>query len=213
MNNVLTLLCKQLELMFGMGPHASIALSGCFQKALDNTLYCLASWKDKYHSANKGREINPFHTGDYMVFLYYLSHELFVQGEESTASRVYYLNKILNCVDLFYAIELPSVWGAEHPLGSVMGRAKYGEKFFFYQGCTVGGNHKTIHIIDYPEIGNDVIMYSNSKIVGAAHIGNHCVIAANAYINGEDIPDNSMVFGQHPNLIIKTNKMESLFLD
>lgn len=45
----------------------------------------------------------------------------------------------MNGVDLFYAIELPQKFGAEHPLGSVMGRAKYSEGFFFYQGCTVGG--------------------------------------------------------------------------
>ena len=45
----------------------------------------------------------------------------------------------MNSVDLFYAIELPQKFGAEHPLGSVMGRAKYGDGFFFYQGCTVGG--------------------------------------------------------------------------
>ena len=200
MQTVQALVCKQLELLFGIEPHERMILSSSFPKALDDTLFCIGSWNNKYHTSKQER-LNPFHTCDYMVFLYFLSHELYLQGEESIASRVYYLNKALNCVELFYAIELPKVWGAEHPVGAVMGRAKYGERFFFYQGCTVGGNPA----LQYPVIGDDVIMYSDSKIIGNAHIGNHCVIAANTYINGENIPDNSMVFGQHPHLIIKPN--------
>ena len=63
----------------------------------------------------------------------------------------------MNGVDLFYAIELPPVFGAEHPLGSVMGRAKYGEGFFFYQGCTVGGTRKGEQLY-YLKIGKNVKM-------------------------------------------------------
>ena len=75
-----------------------------------------------------------------MIFLYYLSHEIYANTQNTIlCDKIYYLNKIMNSVDLFYAIELPQKFGAEHPLGSVMGRAKYGDGFFFYQGCTVGG--------------------------------------------------------------------------
>ena len=50
------------------------------------------------------------------------------------ASYAYYLNKIMNSVDWFYAIELPDVFCAEHPVGSVLGRAKWnGNRFFVYQ--------------------------------------------------------------------------------
>lgn len=118
---------------------------------------------------------------------------------------MYYLNKMLNAVDLFYAIDLPERWSCEHPLGSVMGRAAYGDHFFFYQGCTVGGNYNN-GILEYPRIGDDVIMYSDSKIIGNSIIGDHVKIAANAYIKNEIIPNNSIVFGQSPNLIIKRRK-------
>ena len=66
-----------------------------------------------------------------MIFLYYLSHEIYANTQNTIlCDKIYYLNKIMNSVDLFYAIELPQKFGAEHPLGSVMGRAKYGEGFF-----------------------------------------------------------------------------------
>ena len=83
----------------------------------------------------------------------------------------------MNSVELFYEVELPKYFYLDHPLGSVMGRAKYGEYFMFSQGCTVGENKGV-----YLKIGDFVIMYSNSKIIGASTIGNNCIISANTYI-------------------------------
>jgi serine O-acetyltransferase len=114
----------------------------------------------------------------------------------------------MNSVELFYAIELPKHFCMEHPLGTVLGRAQYGDYFFFYQGCTVGGNNSY-----YPVIGNNVTMYSNSKVLGNSHIGDNVVIGANAYIKDTDIPENSIVFGQYPDNIIKSsmnNKIDDI---
>jgi len=139
-----------------------------------------------------------------MIFLYYLSHDIYIHRESTVlCDKIYYLNKILNCVDLFYAINLPDAFGAEHPLGSVMGRATYGNGFFFYQGCTVGGTKAKDGTIYYPQLGKDVKMYANSSILGRCKVGNNVQIGAGALVKNEDIPDNSIVFGQSPNLIIK----------
>lgn len=108
----------------------------------------------------------------------------------------------MHSVEWFYAVELPEYFGAEHPLGSVLGKAVYGNYFFTYQGVTVGGNRKGEKIY-YPVIGDHVTMFSDSKIIGKAHIGDNIIIAANAYIKDTNIPSNSIVFGQWPNLIIK----------
>ena len=112
----------------------------------------------------------------------------------------------MNGLDLFYAIELPKHFGAEHPVGSVMGRAKYGDNFFFYQGCTVGGTHSKDGGIYYPVIEDNVRMYANSSILGKCHIGKNVQLGAGALIKNQNIPDDSIVFGQSPNLIIKQNK-------
>ena len=98
-----------------------------------------------------------------MTFLYTLANELYRNGMSSTLSdKLYYLNKTMNGLDMFYAIELPEVWSAEHPVGSVLGRAQYGEGFFFYQGCTVGGNRGKDGVLSYPSIGRNVRMYSDT---------------------------------------------------
>ena len=119
--------------------------------------------------------------------------------------KVYALNRALSSVDLYYEVELPDVFTFDHPLGSVMGRAKYSDFFTFSQGCTIGNNHGV-----YPRLGERVFMMSNSKVIGDCEVGDNVVIAANAYVKDQDIPSNSLVFGASPNLIIKENHKASV---
>ena len=109
----------------------------------------------------------------------------------------------MNGVELFYEVDLPGHWSCEHPIGAVMGRAKYGDRFFFYQGCTVGGNPNREGTIKYPVIGNNVRMFSNSKILGNSYIGNNVIMSANSYCINESVPDDVIVFGQSPSLQLK----------
>ncbi|MBO7415537.1 MAG: serine O-acetyltransferase [Bacteroidaceae bacterium] len=164
---------------------------------------------NKYFSSQKDdirvTNVNPFHSIQWMTILYYCSNELFKIGS-SLCDKVYYLNKIMHSVDLFYAIDLPDVWSAEHPLGSVMGRAKYSDGFFFYQGCTVGGTSDKYGNDIYPIIEKNVHMYANSSILGNCHIGEGTQIGAGTLVKNQDVPANSIVFGQSPNLIIKERK-------
>lgn len=108
---------------------------------------------------------------------------------------------MISSVDLFYEIELPDVFMFDHPLGTVMGRAVYSNYFMFYQGCTVGNNYGF-----YPRFGEAVFMLSDSKVIGNCTIGDNVIIGANAYVKDVDIPANSLVFGQSPNLTIKENR-------
>ncbi len=177
--------------------------------------FALAACEDNFsHSENKyywlednGVRIcrfNPYHAIQYMIFLYYLSHDIYLNANVGQlCDKIYYLNKIFHSVDLFYAIDLPAQFGAEHPLGAVMGRAKYSNGFFFYQGCTVGGTKDKEGNLYYPVLGENVRMYANSSILGRCHIGCNVQIGAGALVKNQDVPDNSIVFGQSPNLIIK----------
>lgn len=149
-------------------------------------------------------QLNPYHSVQWSIFLYYLSNELGKTVRREDAAMVYYLNKIMNGVDWYFEIELPKHFWAEHPLKCVLGRACYGDYFFVYQGVTVGGNYSSGGVLCYPQIGNSVIMYSDSKVLGKSKVGNNVIISANTYIKNETIPDNCIVFGQSPNLIFKS---------
>ena len=173
------------------------------KEALEKTLSCFEPNKNKYYSE---RNRSVFHSGHYATYLYYLSNTVYkAMGDADLTSKIYYLNKILHAVDWFYAINLPNYWGVEHPLGSVLGRARYSDGLFIYQGCTVGGNKKK-----YPALGRNVIMYSNSTILGDCHVGDNVILGTGCTIKDEDIPSNSLVFGASPHLVIKQKSEEEI---
>lgn len=169
----------------------------------EKTINCLTQSKNKYYSNVEKEGLNPFHANTYCVFLYWMSRHFSEAGQKNIADKVYYLNKMLNSVDLYHEIKLPDIWLCEHPLGTVIGRGTFGDKFFFMQRCGIGHN-KGI----YPVIGNNVRMFFDSKIIGNSHIGNNVVVAATTYIKDQNVPDNVIVFGQSPNLIFKPNNVE-----
>lgn len=107
----------------------------------------------------------------------------------------------MNGFDMFYQVELPEYFTLDHPVGSVIGRGNYSSGFSFGQNCTVG-NNKGI----YPTLGKDFHMCANSTILGNCHVGDNVTLGAGALVKDQDIPSNSLVFGQSPNLIIKQKK-------
>lgn len=145
---------------------------------------------------------NPMHTVTWAIFLYRLSRLLYLAGYIYEADCVYYLNKIMNAVEWFYQVELPVHFMAEHPLGSVLGKAQYSDYLFVYQGTTIGGNRKNGNLY-YPRVGKNVVLYANATILGDTIVGNNVIVSGNTYIINENIPDNCIVFGQSPNIIIK----------
>lgn len=48
-----------------------------------------------------------------------------------------------------------------------------------------------------------MVLYAYIKVLGNTKIGNNVIISANSYLINEEIPDNCIVFGQIPNIVIK----------
>lgn len=174
---------------------------------------CFSRIANKYYSDSNGQPVfDPFHSCQYTTFLYYLSEWLGKQfPQESLAAKVYYLNKMMNGCDLFHAIDLPDIFFMEHPVASVMGRARYSNYFAFQQGCTVGGNRDAFGAGHYPVMGEYVWLFANATVIGKCQIGNNVFVSAGAYVKDTDIPDNTIVFGRSPNLTLKTRPPEFFY--
>lgn len=188
---------KQLNNLFFLNDLEKQTLDIPIETALKKSINNFSHQNNKYFWAENKVVFNPYHSGQYAIFLYYLSNVL-MEVDRSLADRVYYLNKILNGVDLYYEIKLPDIFFLEHPVGSVMGRAVYSNYFSFLQNCTVGNNKGY-----YPIFEENVTLLSGAKVIGKCRIGENSVISANCYVKDTDIPKNSIVFGSSPNLIIK----------
>jgi len=205
--NVVEQVIFHLKQFFGLSEEEE-ALVRLAEKATVNTCLALFAVIDqpRYRNIRIMEDIHPLHSGQYTMFLYYLSRDVLCMNapcSESIADKLYYINKSLNGVDLFHQIDLPKIMFMEHPLGSVMGRASYSNGFVFQQGCTVGGNVQADGRLAYPVLGKNVRMFANSLIIGNSHIGENVYIAAQSLVKDEDVPANSIVFGQSPKLIIK----------
>ena len=170
-----------------------------FFRALERASICIQSTHSKYAQTGK---LNSLNTTQYAIFLYYLSNLTGVGGNRVLADKIYYLNKIMHSVDWYWEIQLPNHFHAEHPLGSVLGRATYGDYLMVYQGTTVGGNFNGKGV-KYPIFGKYIILYTNATILGNCKVGNKVVFSANCFVKDESIQDNCIVSGSSPNLVIR----------
>lgn len=210
MDPVLTkkIIKQQLTSLFIYSPEDDVALDDALMDVFQRCEKCFAAISNKYYQQNGQTCFNPFHSGQYSIFLYYLSNTIWALGNRyrSLADRVYYLNKALNGLDLYFEVGMPDIFFLDHPVGSVLGRAKYGNYLSFFQNCTVGNNMGV-----YPEIGENVCLLSGAKVLGNCIVGDNVIISANAYVKDQNIPSCSIVFGSSPNLIIKRKAKEYFF--
>lgn len=203
---LLQLLDRQLS-MFMVTPFELESIKKNLDAVLNRIDYSFKFNANKYYSKDGETYFNPFHSGQWTIFLYYLGNTIFKNNSDDRVicDKIYYLNKMLNGCDIFYEINLPDIYMSDHPVGTVMGRATYANYFSFCQGCTVGNNKGV-----FPVFGEYVTMLSDSKVIGNCNIGNNVIIGANAYIKDQDIPSNTIVFGISPNLVIKPNMVGKL---
>jgi serine O-acetyltransferase len=84
---------------------------------------------------------------------------------------------------------MPPVFFIGHSVGIVLAKATYGNRLVLYQNCTVGKNHGAA-----PTLGDGVVMYPNSAIIGACGVRDRSVIAQGVSVVGRDTPGHCLVF-------------------
>lgn len=201
-DELLELVSRQLKNIFTLSGDEVDCLHSVIDAAVQRCYKCFSKCRNKYYSKNGKVFFNPYHSGQYTIFLYWLSRTIFLNHRNKHSSlcdRIYYLNKMLNGIDLFYEVEMPDYFMLDHPLGSVLGKAVYANGFSFSHQCTVG-NNKGI----YPVFGTNVRLFSGAKVLGNCRIGSNVLISANTYVLDLDIPDYSLIFGMPRDYVIKS---------
>lgn len=88
-----------------------------------------------------------------------------------------------------------------HPVGIVIHpKVNIGVNCTIYQNVTIGAG-KFINGNNIPSIGDNVVLYANSVIIGGIKIGDNAIIGAGSVVIS-DIPANAIVVG-NPARIIK----------
>ena len=128
---------------------------------------------------------------DEVLAFYNNSRAAYNRGDISTAETWYRRLRAEHGVELFYEVELPQNIKFVHSIGSVLGRADYGEFLVVYHGCGVGSDVDG----NRPKLGSGVVLFPGAKILGNATLGNNVWVTANTVVQNCDVPDNSVVFG------------------
>ncbi|MFX4242249.1 hypothetical protein ACOL22_05665 [Aliarcobacter butzleri] len=152
-----------------------------------------------HYKKNGKPYFNYLNADHYTVFIYYCSNIAYKEGDINLASKLFYLNKALHSFHCMYDTNLPDIFIVCHGVGTVLGKAKYSNYFVVTQGCTVGANAK----LEYPELGENIVMYPNSSILGNSKISSSVVCSNNSMVLNKNIKSNSIIVGQHPNVDTK----------
>lgn len=178
-----------------------------FDTALQRTEYCFSKINTKYFKDKSEVVFNHLHGDQYAMFLYFLSNTFYKNGSDiNLCAKVFLLNKYLHGIDTYYEIELPDIFLFIHPLGTVLGRARYSDYLLIYQRCNVGSN-KNI----YPTLNKYVNLHPGSSILGNCIVGENCKIAAGSLLLDMDLPPNSLYIGNPKNYVIKESHEKSSF--
>ena len=103
------LLLKQLMSFFLLTEEETKIVLESVEDALKECETCFLHISNKYYNTiidgEKNAIFNPYHSVQYMTFLYYLSHIIYKKNQSLLlCDKVYYLNKTLNSVDILYAV-------------------------------------------------------------------------------------------------------------
>jgi serine O-acetyltransferase len=163
--------------------------------ALDRLATCMAGIHRKYFNDGKRVVFDHMNSDHMAMFLYLLGNTIWNDsGSEAIPTKLFYLNKVMNSVDLYFTVKMPEVFFLVHPVGSVIGNAHYGNYVAIYQGCTVGAVDGV-----YPVFGDGTILYAGATVLGQTVCGDDVVFAARSFIINGKVPAHSIVTGAFPN--------------
>lgn len=169
-------------------------------RALERTEHCFSRVSVKYFARDGQPWFNHLHTDQYAMFLYLLANTVHrAEGDPALAGKVFALNKGLHAIDAFYEVALPDVFFFQHPVGTVLGRATYGNYFAVYQRCSIGSSLAS----ESPVLGDGVVLFGGSAIIGRCRIGDNAWLSVDTLVMDRDIPSDSVVFGKSPANVVK----------
>lgn len=146
-------------------------------------------------------EVVLAYPGFHAIVLHRLNHFLWDLGIPVIPRLFSHVARFLTGIEIHPAAKIGPGFFIDHGMGVVIGETtEIGEGCLLYQGVTLGGTGKEKGK-RHPTLGNNVVVGTGAKILGAITIGNYAKIGANAVVL-DPVPDYSIVVGV-PGKVIK----------
>ena len=160
-------------------------------RALQRLVHCFTKIDNRYFFDGRHARFDHLHGDQYAMWLYFAARQLHLDGASSAwCKKLFLLNKALHGCDIYFEVELPSVFLLVHPLGTVLGRGHYQDYLIVYQRCGIGSNHGI-----YPTLGRHVTLRPGSAVLGRCTIGDNVAVAAESLVLDLDLPPNVTYIG------------------
>lgn len=171
-------------------PRNEELLFRAFDQALERTEFCFKHVALKAYNHDSITFFSHLHADQYTVFLWFLSNSVWKEFEdEALASKMFYLNKLLNGVMCMYDAQMPDIFLILHGSGTVLGKANYSDFFVCYHGCTVGAIHGV-----YPVLKKGVAMAPQSAVIGNCIVGPCSTIGNHALLRNQNLDKDHLYY-------------------
>lgn len=139
-------------------------------------------------------EVLTSYPGLKAILIYRIAHLLWELNMPFIPRYLSEVARELTGVEIHPGAEIGSDFFIDHGSGVVIGEtAEIGNNVTMYQGVVLGGV-STDPVKRHPNVGDDVVIGTGAKLLGAIKIGNNVKIGANSVVVN-DVPDNSVVVG------------------
>jgi serine O-acetyltransferase len=160
------------------------------------------SVKERDPAAKSTLAIILFYPGVQALFWYRIAHFLYQSKLKFFAYFMMYCVRTFLNIEIHPAAKIGKRFFIDHGTGVVIGEtAEIGNNVTIYHGVTLGGRGNK-RCKRHPTIGNNVIIGTGAKVLGAITIGDNCKIGANAVVLF-DVPANSTAVGVPATIKIK----------
>jgi serine O-acetyltransferase len=139
-------------------------------------------------------QFSHLHSDQYSMFLYFLSNSLWdISQNKPLCDKLIVLNKSLNGMFYSYKGKLPDIFLFQHPVGSVIGNAKYSDYLVVFQNVTINTECDE-NGSPAPSLGRGVFLAVGAKVLGNKSVGDRSSISVNTVIYNRDVPADSIAF-------------------
>lgn len=143
--------------------------------------------------------------GIHAVCMHRVAHWFWQKKLYFVARFISQTNRFFTGIEIHPGAKIGNGFFIDHGMGVVIGEtAEIGDNVLLYHGVTLGGvslEKKKRH----PTIGNNVVIATGAKVLGAITIGDNAKIGANAVVL-KDVPPDSTVVGIPGRVVMEKGK-------
>lgn len=167
----------------------------------------------QYKAPDGESTFSHLHRDQYATFLYFLGNTIYTRyGQKQLCDKLLNLQSILHSFFLSYKCEMPDVFVLAHPVGSIIGNAKYSNGLYISQNVTINTHTDSFGNVDL-RVGKGVMFSANVTVIGNQPIGNRVSIGANVLIYNQKIEDDYTCINEGGQIKIRPRINEKCFAE